>query len=73
MKQFFLMYESDQVIVQSKTHMYGQANSVKTCRQYIRNIRKNEAQYNPRNFRVYDSYGDIDPATKFVPMVYEEA
>ena len=71
-KQFFLMYESDELVCKSNDHIYGNANSIKTCKQYIRKIRLNKAQYNPRNFRIYDSFADIDSLTDFVPMVYRE-
>ena len=71
-KRYFLMYESDQIICRSHDHEYAGGNSVKTCRQYIRNIRRDESQYNPRNFRIYDTFEDVDPETGFVPVVYQE-
>ena len=72
-KRYFMMYESDQVTCGSIDHMWGRGNSVKTCKQYIREARQAKAEHNPRNFRVYDSFADIDPATNFVPVVYSEA
>lgn len=72
-KQYFMRYESDQMICGQYDHLYGYASTVKTCKQYIRNCKKREAQYNPRNFRIYDSFADIDPKTGFVPVVYSEA
>lgn len=71
-KRYFMKYESDEMVCQSHDHTYGQANSIKTCKQYIRNCRKNYADRNPRNFRIFDSFADVDPVTDFVPCVYQE-
>lgn len=72
MKQYFMMYESDEVVCRSNDHIWGKASSVKTAKQYISRCREKEAQYNPRNFRIYDSYADVDPDTGFVPCIYRE-
>ena len=71
-KRFFMKYESDEMICQSFDHVYGNASTIKTAKQYIRKCRKNEAKYNPRNFRIYDSWADVDPETDHVPCVYQE-
>ena len=71
MKRYFLMYDSDQTICGRKRHTGGNGNSIKICKGYIRTIRKNEAQYNPRNFTIYDSFAEIED-TGFVPEVYHE-
>lgn len=71
-KRYTMRYESDQRVCQSYDHVYGNASSIKTCKQYINRCRKIEAQYNPRNFRIYDSWGEVDPATDYVPCVYQE-
>lgn len=71
-KQYFMEYESDKIVNRSNIHTYGRGNTIKTCKQYISRVRQNEAQYNPRNFRIYDSFADIDPETDFVPVVYSE-
>jgi hypothetical protein len=72
MKRYFVKYESDQMICRSFDHIYGNASSIKTAKQYISRCRKTDAEYNPRNFRIYDSWADVDPATDFVPCVYQE-
>ena len=53
-------------------HHGGNASTIKSAKSIIRNIRKTMAEYNPRNFKVYDSDGEIDEATNFVPCVYME-
>ena len=77
MKRYFLMYESDKhnpfSNVGDHVHTYGAgASTIKTARSYINRVRKTEAQDHPRNFRIYDSYGDVDQTTDFVPCVYKE-
>lgn len=71
MKRYYMMYESDEVVCRSNDHIYGQG-SLKTCKQYIARVRRSRAEYNPRNFRIYDSFADVDPATDHVPVVYSE-
>lgn len=71
-KQFFVEYESDRMICGSYNHPGGNASTIKSAKTIIRNIRKQKAEENPRNFRVYDSLGDIDEKTDFVPCVYLE-
>lgn len=71
-KQYFLMYESDRIFNRSHDTEYGRGNSIKTCKQYIKRVRQSEAEYHPHNFRIYDSFADIDPETDFVPVVYQE-
>lgn len=71
-KRYFMKYESDQMVCQSFDHVYGNASTIKTAKQYIRSCRKNEAKHNPRNFRIYDSLADLDPETNFVPCIYQE-
>lgn len=72
MKRYSMCYESDEVICRSTNHHYGYASTLKTAKQYISKVRKNEADRNPRNFRIYDHWADIDPLTGFVPCVYHE-
>ena len=43
-----------------------------TCKGYIRKVRKDEADKHPRNFRIYDSWAEVDPETGHVPWVYRE-
>lgn len=71
-KQYFVEYESDRMICRSYNHPGGNASTIKSAKSVIKNIRKQMAEYNPRNFRVYDSLGEIDQATNFVPCVYFE-
>lgn len=71
-KQYFVRYESDRMICNSYDHHGGDASTIKSAKSMIRNIRKSMAEYNPRNFRVYDSDGEIEESTDFVPCVYRE-
>lgn len=72
MKRYFMEYTSDKKVCGSYDHIYGNASTVKTAKGYISKCRKNNAEYNPRNFRIYDTWGEIDPATDHVPCVYRE-
>jgi hypothetical protein len=71
-KQYFVQYESDRIVCGSYDHPGGNASTIKSAKAIIRNIRRQMAGTNPRNFRVYDSLGEIDEATDFVPCVYAE-
>lgn len=72
MKQYSMQYESDELVCGSYNHIYGYASTIKTCKQYISRCKKTEAQYKPRNFRIYDHWADVDPETDYVPCVYQQ-
>jgi hypothetical protein len=69
-KRYFVEYESDRIICGSNKHTWGYSQTIRTAMTYIARCRKEEAQYNPRNFKIYDTWGDIDPETNHVPCVY---
>ena len=81
-KQFFVEYESDRYnrgMWNKQTNYYGcnvwnagNASTIRSAKSIIRNVRKNHAEENPRNFKVYDSWADVEPETDFVPCVYAE-
>ncbi len=81
--RYFLEYESDRYDKKawdaatkqygSFIHCDGYHGTLKTCKGYISQIRREKANENPRNFRIYDSYADVDEATGHVPCVYESA
>lgn len=71
-KRYFVEYESDRVICGDNVHHGGNASTIKSAKSIIRNIRKEQAERNPRNFRVYDCEGEIEETTNFVPCVYRE-
>lgn len=57
----------------SYNHYYSlHASTIKTAKTYIKRIRKEYADENPRNFRIYDSWGEVDLLTNYVPCVYQE-
>ena len=76
MKRYSLHYESDEhnpfSNIGEYEHIYGNASTIKTAKQYIIRVRKTEARHNPRNFRIYDHFADVDPSTDYVPCVYHE-
>ena len=84
-KQYFVEFESDKFNKSRYnpetddygcyTHFAGNASTIKSAKAVIRNIRKNPdlADDHPRNFKVYDCWADIDPATNHAPCVYFEA
>ena len=49
----------------------GGCNSVKTAKSYISKAKKELADINPRDFKVYDSFADICQETNHVPVVYQ--
>ena len=71
MKRYYMCYDSDQIVCGSNEHVYGFASSLKTAKQYINRCCKEKAEYNPHNFRIYDTYSDLDPKTGYVPCVYQ--
>ena len=72
-KQYFVEYESDKRICGSYNHIAGNASTINSAKSIIRKIRKMLAEENPRNFRVYDCWADVDEETNFVPCVYAES
>lgn len=73
MKQFFIEFESDRIVCRSNNHQLGNASTLKTAKAMIKRARKTDyiAEYNPRNFRVYDCWADC-PEDEHVPCVYQE-
>ena len=72
MKRYSMQYESDEVVCRSNDHLYGMASTIKTAKSYISRVRREKAQYNPRNFRIFDHFQEVDPSTDYVPCVYRE-
>ena len=72
MKQYSMQYESDEICCGSNNHTWAHASTIKTAKQYISQCRKREADRNPRNFRIYDHWADVDPSTDYAPCVYHE-
>lgn len=71
MKQYSVYYESDQMICNSFDHFYGYTTSMRTARAYIRWIKKNYSKHNPRNFRIYDHYAEVEDDEP-IPCVFHE-
>lgn len=82
-KQYYVEYESDVFDTKmynpvtddygSYMHTYSlNASTIATAKTYIKKIRKDKAGENPRNFRIYDMWGEVDRKTNHVPCVYEE-
>ena len=71
-KQYFVRYESDKTVCGSNDHPAGAASSLKSAKSVIRSIRKNYAEQNPRNFRVYGTWAELDPETNHTPIIYSE-
>lgn len=70
-KQFFVEYTSDRMVCRSYSHIAGRASTIRGAKSIIRKVRQQYAEYNPRDFRVYDSFADVDEDTH-VPCVYQE-
>lgn len=71
MKQYSVYYESNEMVCRSNDHFYGYASSIKTARSYIGRIKKNYSKYNPRNFRIYDQWADVEDDEP-IPCIYQE-
>lgn len=71
-KQYFVEYESDKKVCGRYTHPGGSTSTLNGAKSIIRRVRKELAEYNPRNFKVFDCLADVDPVTGHVPCVYEE-
>lgn len=80
-KRYFLEYKSDKLcpgtwdpeLGDYNRHLHdgGRGNSMKTMKSYINRIRREEAEYKPHDFRVYDADADV-PDDEPVPCVYKE-
>ena len=71
MKRYVMEYESDRKSCGSYIHHYGYASTLQTAKSYIRRCRKEDAEYHPRNFRIYDTWGEEGP-DGHSPCVYQE-
>lgn len=71
MKRYFMEYDSNRKMGGSYSHIWGFASTIKTAKGYIGRCKKQNAEYNPRNFRIYDTLGDA-PEGQHVPCVYSE-
>lgn len=80
--QYFVKYRSDRynrMMFNREAGEYGcyehdggNASSLRVAKSHIRYIRQEYANENPRDFRVYDSFANVDEATGYVPCVYAE-
>lgn len=64
--RYFVKYESDRQICGSTDHLAGNAKSMTHAKRQIKAVKEQEAVYNPRNFRVYDTMTDDEIS----PVVY---
>lgn len=69
-KRFFVRYTSDRKVCGEYDHPAGNASTLKSAKAIISSIRRDYAEYNPRNFRVYDTWADVEESTNHVPCVY---
>lgn len=69
MKRFYIEYESDKIVCKSNKHHYCSANTLKSAVSIAKRIKKELANENARNIKVYDIYsGYLDMSA---PVVYE--
>lgn len=83
MKRYFLEYVSDEnegcggtwnhLTQQYDNHLHGgyHGNSMRTMKGYISKIKKEKAEYKPRDFRIYD-YEAPDEPDGHVGQIYHE-
>ena len=63
-------YRREDGTVFTRTTTLGNAGTTDSAKRIIGNIRKNCAYANPREFKVFDSFAEVNPETNFVPCVY---
>jgi len=71
MKRYSLYYRSDRKRCNSYKHFGGYSSTIKTAKDYIGRIKKEEAEDNPRDFEIFDVYAGFDNDT-VPPVVYSE-
>lgn len=71
-KQYFVKYKSNKIICGTNIHIVGYVSTIRGAKAIIRNIRKNYSEEDPKDFKVFDSYAELDKETNFVPCVYCE-
>lgn len=83
MKRFFLEYISDEGHgtggcynhltgeYDAKLHDGYRANSMRTMKSYISKIKREKAEYNPRDFRIYDYEAPHEPDGHVGQVYYE--
>lgn len=75
-KRYSLEYEDDRVWGGSNIRCGYNANSIRTLKSEIKKIRKEQVQYNPRNFVIYDVDGELEyneaKGHLYTPAVYFE-
>ena len=67
--QYYIEYVSDRMVCGEYRHCAGRCSSLKSARSIISKTRSEAAAEHPRDFKVFDTYADIDPATNHVPCV----
>ena len=72
-KQYFITCEHDNMICGSyESVVGGRVSTLKNAKTIINHIKNDSGTFiNPHNFKVYDSYADLDIETNHVPCVYE--
>lgn len=75
-KQFFIQCRQVKVLtnggpIVERPHI-GNASSLKSAKSMITNYRRNNQEYEPADFEVFDCWADTDEKTGFAPCVYSE-
>lgn len=75
-KQYFITCTETRIKTNGETYektgAWGYCSTIKTAKAMIKRHRKDYAQYNPHNYKVFDSWADVDETTNHVPCVYSE-
>ena len=50
----------------------GNASSLKSAKSMISKYRRENQEYEPQDFEVFDCWAEVDKETGFVPCVYKE-
>lgn len=68
--RYFVVCEHENSICGEHNSIVGRASTIKSAKSIICKIRKGAFYVNPHNFKIFDSFGDVDEQTNFVPCVY---
>ena len=83
MKRYCIEFETDKPngyrydfktdsYIKTNIRTAGYASTLSSAKSVIRNMKKNPEYENPRNFKVYDTFADVEEETNYIPCVYEE-
>lgn len=59
-------------VVYGRETSIGNASTLKSAKAMISRYRRENQEYEPQDFNVYDCWAELDPSTNYTPVVYQE-